>query len=419
MELPHDKKTRIVIVGAGFGGTYAYRHLHRLLHGQKDVTLTMINRENYFLFTPLLHEVATGGMSGENVIQPIREVLGCCVDDLICSEVRGISFESRTVHTRERDVPYDYAIIALGSETNFYNVPGAEKHSFQLKSISDALALKNHFIDMFERASQTDDEAERQKLLTFVVVGGGATGVELACEMSDFFYGSLCRYYPLEKCRDRVRIILVNQGAELIQQFPEKLRRRAYGKLTEKKVDVCLSTAVKKVERERVLLSDGRSIGSATSIWVAGIHPTAVSVDRKECQDASCRFVVNEALQSVVDPAVFAIGDIATFGPGKQPLPQLAQVATKEAAVAAQNIVRAMRGKPLSAFTYKSSGSLISFGEWDAGASIGGVTLYGPVAWLLWRTVYLFKLHGLQKKIQVVIDWTFDLFKQRDISRLE
>ena len=183
--------TRILIAGAGFGGIYTYKHLHKHLHSQRNVQINILNKENYFLFTPLLHEVATGSIAPANIIEPIRHIARCCTHDFYFGEITSISLSNKTVKTAEETIDYDYLVLALGSEPNFYGIPGAKEYSFPLKQMSDALRLKRQFLNVFEQATKIDYVKMRQQLLRFVVIGGGATGVELAAAIQQPFYHTL------------------------------------------------------------------------------------------------------------------------------------------------------------------------------------------------------------------------------------
>lgn len=409
--------SHIVIVGAGFGGVYTYARLHRLLHAKREVRITLVNRTNYFLFTPLLHEVATGGISPENIVQPLRDILNCSCGVFLCADVQNIQFKKKEIHTSRGILSYDMLVLAPGAETNFFGVQGAEKYAFQLKSLPDAIRLKNQIIASVEAASGITDEALLASLLSFVIVGGGATGVELAGEISDFCYGTLSRYYPYARIRDRVRVTLVQSAPELVPQFPVALRELSAQAMKKKHVDVRLNTTVTAIEEHAVILSTGERIETDTPIWVAGVKPVETPCDDASVRDARGCYSTNATLQLTGYKEVFVLGDCV--GIHGVPMPQLAQVATQQAAFVAENINRAMRGEPLKTFSYRSSGVLISLGEHYAAGQIGNLIFSGMFCWWLWRTVYLSKLHGFRRKLKVALDWTFDLFLPRDISKID
>ena len=389
----------IVILGAGFGGVYVYKHLARLL-GNETSSLSIINERDYFLFTPLLHEVATGGQTMENVKEPLASALGCG-KGLRVTRATSVDPRQRVVRTEEGEVSYDYLALATGSHANFFEVPGAHKHCVTLKSLEDAVRLKNRIIAV---AGQTKDPY-------FVVAGGGATGVELAAEIMEFarVLGS-----------HNANVALIEQGRDLVPQFDARLREEALNTLQRKGIDVRLGTGVASVSRGSVTLSNSQSIVAHAVIWAAGIAPNAIPFagDVKLAKNGA--YVVNQYLQLAAYKNIFALGDVASFtNPGEEkPVPTHAQTAVAEAKAVAENIVRSIRREPLQAFAYRHTGDLVSLGRWRAVGDIAGISFSGRFAWWLWRTVYLSKLLTWRKRIAVATDWTIRLFCARDTSEL-
>ncbi len=410
---------KIVILGGGFGGVYTLKYLHKFFHTRGltrinvDVKLILVNKKNYFLFTPLLHEFATGSVSLENLVEPIREIIKCCDYEFIHGEVKRIDLEKKIIELNENKLDYDYLVIALGSKTNFYNIPGAEENSFTLKSLDDAIRLRNHFIHMFEIASKDKDEV----LLTFVIVGGGATGVELAGEMSDYFYKTFSKFYPKEII-SKVKIILIERGNELIPQFSPKLRKIAFEVLKKKNVEVILGKGVKEVGKDFIKLDDETIIKTKTVIWTAGVEPNLPEIIGNVEKDSKRRLIVNEYLQVKNYDNVFALGDVCSFIQNQKPLPQLAQVAVRQAKAVAKNIFNLIQNKPLEKFVYRHQGDLISLGRFFAIGEIKNFTFSGFFAWILWRGVYLSKLISNKDKIKTFIDWLLDFFYPRDITEI-
>jgi NADH dehydrogenase len=418
---------KIVILGGGFGGVYTLKYLHKFFHKHtlyqskaryraginEDVKLVLVNKKNYFLFTPLLHEFATGSVSLENLVEPIREIIRCCDYEFIHGEVKRIDLENKIVEVNESKLDYDYLVIALGSKTNFYNIPGAEENSFTLKSLDDAIRLRNHFIHMFEIASKDKDEG----LLTFVIVGGGATGVELAGEMSDYFYKTFSKFYPKEII-SKVKIILIEKGNELIPQFSSKLRKIALEVLKKKNVEVILGKGVKEVGKDFIKLDDETIIKTKTVIWTAGVEPNLPDIVGNIEKDNKGRLIVNEYLQVKNYDNVFALGDVCCFIQNQRPLPQLAQVAVRQAKAVAKNIFNLIKNKPLEKFVYKHQGDLISLGRFFAIGEIKNFTFSGFFTWILWRGVYFSKMISNKDKIKILIDWLLDLFYPRDITEI-
>jgi NADH dehydrogenase len=411
------KRIKIVIIGNGFGGIYALKNLHKFFHNDKNVELDLVGEKNYFLFTPLLHEVATGGINPANIIEPIRKVLGRYLNKFYLGKAKIINLKDKTVLIDETIIIYDYLVIAPGAETNFFNITGAQKYSFSLKSIEDAIKIKNHCITQMERASHTEDRTERKKMLKFVVVGGGPTGVELTAELEELVKETFSHYYSKEVIED-VSIALIQRGAELVPQFGPKARAKSLETLKKKDIAVLLNTEVKEVGASYVLVNDNQKILTETVVWVAGIKPAEIKFDEKVEQSPDGRLIVNEFLQLENQEEIFAIGDIALFKQNNIPLPALAQVAEKESATVAKNIKLLIENKNLEKFVYHNSGNLMSLGQWKAVGQIANFTFTGHIAWFIWRTVYLSKLISFRKKVRVAVDWTMNLFSPRDISQL-
>ncbi len=414
-----SQKTRIVIIGNGFGGVYTLRNFHKFFHRRKDVHLTMIGEKNYFLFTPLLHEVATGSINPENIIEPIREVLGCCIDQFYLGKAEKVNIEDKTVSVGGCVAPYDFLVVASGAETNFYNIPGAKEYSLALKSIEDAIKIKNHIISQMERASYTKDSILRKKMLSFVIVGGGPTGVELATELYELIKNSFSHYYKKELIEDAF-ISLIQKDKELLPQFSPKVRGKSLEVLTKKGINVMLGTEVVEVGASHLSLGSGKRIETESIFWVAGIKPKEINFDQEVSKLKDGRLIVNKYLELEGHKDIFALGDNAAFRVGETDnfLPGLAQVAEKEAVSVAENIYLSVRNKELKPFKYRHTGSMISLGQWMAIGEVSGFVFLGRITWWIWRTLYLSKFISSRKKIKVAIDWTINLFSPRDISEL-
>jgi len=416
--MPEQKKKNIVVLGAGFGGIYTFKRLHSHFHGDSSVNLILVNRENYFLFTPLLHEVATGSIFAENIVEPIRKVIGCCLANFYLSEVKKISLKDKWVETDSEKVPYDRLVIALGAETNFYNTPGADEFCYTLKDLRDALRLKNHFIGTFERAVKEKRESLRRQMMHFVVIGGGPTGVELAAEMAEFFYDTFQKYFDCKEIMHELKVTIIQRGEELIPQFSSHMRKKSAEVLKNKMIDVRLGVGVVEVGKDYVVLDNGDRLATLTAIWVAGVKPSEVSFD-EEIKRERGKIVVDEMLRMPSHKHVYVLGDMSSLMDQKsgKPLPALAQVATQEGKTVADNVRASLTGKKLKPFKYFHKGSLVSVGQWVAIAEFSKFHIFGHIAWWFWRTVYLSKLISWQKKFQVSVDWTINLFSPRDISR--
>ncbi|MEX2052471.1 MAG: NAD(P)/FAD-dependent oxidoreductase [Candidatus Paceibacterota bacterium] len=407
---------RIIIVGNGFGGTYSLKYLDKLYKNSVNVEITLVGEKNYFLFTPLLHEVATGGINPENIVESIHKVLGRCLSSFYLGKAEYIDIEKKTVTVGEFHLPYDYLILAPGGETNFYDIPGAEKYSMPLKSLECAIKIKNRLIVQLERASHLMDKVERKKKLTFIVAGGGPTGVELAAELVEFLRDTFSHYYTRDII-DYIAIILIQKGPELMPQFNKKIREKSLAVIRRKGIDVRLNTEIIEVAASHVVLNNGEIIPTETVIWTAGIKPKELKFSKMVERDVNGRILVNETLELKGHKGVFALGDVAAFKHKGSMLPALAQVAEKEARGVARNIGLLVEGKRPAPFHYHHSGDLLSLGQWMAVGELFGITLSGRFTWWLWRTVYLSKLISFKKKLKVAVDWTVNLFYPRDISQ--
>lgn len=411
------QKQNIVILGGGFAGIYAALSILKECGNSVDVTI--VNRTNYFLFTPMLHEVATGGLGHHQVVESIREIVHKRRIRFFEASVASVDLTQKIAQTDHGVVPYNTLVIALGASTNFFNTPGAAEHSFVLKDLSDAIRIRNHVIERFEAASRERDAVLRAKLLSFVVVGGGATGVEFAAELAEFAEHTLYKYYKASCLSTQATISLIHAGTELLAAFSPKTRSRALASLTKKGVRVLVATKAAAVDAEGILLSTGERIASDTVIWTAGVRPNTLGTSGGTLStDAEGRIVADATFAVPGHVDVFAIGDVAHV-PSKNgtPYPMLAQIATAEARHLGANIRRAIEGRPLKPFVFKEKGSLVSLGKWEAAGTIAGVDIHGKFAWFIWRTVYLFKFISKSKRLKIAMDWTVGLFFSRDITR--
>jgi NADH dehydrogenase len=379
----------------------------------------MVGQKNYFLFTPLLHEVATGGLNPNNIIEPIHEILKHSLSDFYLGKAEQINLENKTVLIDSHVVPYDYLIIAPGSETNFFNTPGGEEYAFTLKSIEDAIKIKNHCIRQIEKASHESDQLKRKSMLKFVVVGGGPTGVETVAEIEGLIRGTFSHYYPREILKD-ISIVLIQRGSDLVPQFGAKIRKISLETLQKKGIEVMLNSAVKEISSSYVVLDNNTKIFTETVLWVAGVKPATLKFNQPVKMSPDGKLIVNEYLQLEDHKEVFAIGDISSFKDIDKNiyLPALAQVAEKEAKAVAKNINYMVRGNPPQKFSYHNSGNLMSIGKWMAVGKISNFSFSGHIAWWFWRTIYLSKLISFKKKVRVAVDWTMNFFSPRDISQI-
>jgi len=423
-------RPHIVILGAGFGGVYLAKKLvPQVKAGKIDVTI--INRTNYFLFTPLLHEVATGSLSASSVAEPLREVFVGTGIQVIQADVISVNPATKTVTTSVGVTEFDYLVIATGADTNYYGISGAEKFALPLKNLADAAHIRARIIDSFEQAVLVNDPKERLHLLSFAVVGGGATGVETVAELSDFAHEIMDRYYHNNKAHagtpgscnaDELAITLVHTGPEVLQPFPQALRTAAADRLKERCVSLQLGSTVTAVTKDGLTLTDNISIPAHTVIWAAGVKANVPHFEGGDPTLVAGRLVVNEYFNMTGNERIFAFGDVAAYAdttPKHAPLPMLAQVAVQQADLVARNIIASIKEKKLRSFEYHSKGSMVSVGSWFAIGFIGRFKLFGKLTWWMWRTVYLFKFASWKKRFRIMFEWTLEVFYPRDITKLE
>jgi NADH dehydrogenase len=327
----------------------------------------------------------------------------------------------RVMHTdlaRAFDLTYDHLVLALGAVTNFYRTPGVEEHALPMKTLGDAILLRNRLIEAMDVADNHPDETERKAMLTVVVAGGGFAGTETVGAVNDLLREAI-RFYPTLR-REMLRVVLVEAGQAILPELGESLGGYAQKQLGRRGVEVRLKTAVTSYDGRELTLNDGTKINTRTVVWTAGITPSPL-LSRLPCAIERGRILANECLQVPGWPGVWTLGDCAlvpdVLNPGKF-CPPTAQHATRQAGVLAKNIVASMRGQPPRPFRFKIIGLLASIGRHTGVAEILGVRFSGIIAWWLWRAIYLSKLPGLQKKVRVALDWTLDLFFSKDIVQI-
>jgi NADH dehydrogenase len=411
---------QVVILGAGFGGLYAALHLEKALRRERSVRIVLLDKENYHLFAPMLHEITSGGVEPRHVVRPLRPLFRKTRVDFRRAGIRAIDLEGRRILTDHGEVGYDYLVIALGSTTNFFGVEGVEAKTFTFKTLKDAVRLRNHLLEMFERADLEPDPRARRRLLTFCLVGAGCTGVELATELQDLIRKTLLPNYPRVDERE-VRLVLPEASGRIIPCVSNRLAWLGLEKLRRKGIEVRLHTPVIAVSDGAVTLADGKVLPTETVVWTAGVKANPIVEGLPVEKDKLGRVIVDEYLELPQFPGVLALGDCAHFwDPRLQaPLPPTAQVAVQQARAVADNIARAVRGQAKWPFDYHHQGDLVSLGTGDGVGEIGGVAFSGLPAWLLWRAVFLGKLIGWKNRIRVALDWIVGALFERDISKLE
>jgi NADH dehydrogenase len=410
---------RIVVLGGGFAGVATVRHLERVLRRRKDVEITLVSRENAFVLTPLLFEACSGSLELRHCAQPIRAALRRA--RFIEAAVESVDPERQLVRAVAPDggahhLAYDHLVVALGASTNDNLIPGSSQ-ALTFKTMADALALRNHLIEQFERADATADSVRRCECLTVVVIGGGLVGTELVGELTAFADGVL-RFYPRIR-RDEVRFLLFEAGPRVLPEVDEQLAATAARVLERRGVEIQVSTAVRSIETGRVRLEND-TIDAATIVLTAGILPSAGASAIPVVRDQRGKIAVDATMRSRSHPQVWALGDCAAVpGPDGRPYPALAQHAIRQARHLATNIGATIEGRVPSAFIFRSLGTMASLGHTRAVARVFGMRLTGFPAWWLRRTYYLFQMPRWDRRLRIVLDWTVALFFRPDITRVD
>ncbi len=423
------KKTRVVILGGGFAGMRTAECLEQQFRSSASLSITLVSETNALLFTPMLAEVAGSSLEPSHISTPLRSSLH--QTEFIRGSVAEIDLAGRRVILQNdsaaggagqrQEVPYDHLVFALGAVSNYLGMANLEKYSFNFKSLLDAIRIRNHVIEVFERADREEDASRRRALLTFVVAGGGFAGVELAGALNDYARGILVDYPRLR--RDDLSIMLVHSRDRILPELSETLGRYAQRKMEERGVTFRLNTRLTDAQPGLVTLSDG-AIHAETLVWTAGTAPNPLTKALPLAKDKRGALIVDRHLQVQDQPGLWAVGDCAAVVDAKtgQPCPPTAQFALREAQTLAANIRAQADGRILRAFHFDSLGALCVVGHQTACAELTvpfarGRTMRfsGLLAWLMWRGIYLAKLPGSERKIRVLMDWTVELFFPRDI----
>jgi NADH dehydrogenase len=467
-------RKRIVILGGGFGGVSVLKKLQNHFQTDVSIDITMVSKDNYLLFTPMLHEIASGMIETRHIVTPIREF--CNRSRFYCSAVNNINLEKKRVSIRSSTsytsafaeilggnssnsstitdpnllksntyLYYDYLVIALGSETKFFGMSDIQRNAFTIKTINDAINLRNHITYLLEQSDQVllssvsaatlDNIYGRinnnsktlaqlqKKLLTFVIVGGGFAGVETAGEINDFIRDSVKEYYHNINSNN-IRVIIVHSGDRLLPEMSKELSVFALKRLQKSGIEIILNQRVIGATRNTVSLKDGTIIPTNTIIWSGGVAPSSLLTSIScEHDNKSGRITVDKYLELPNYNGVYALGDCAyIIDPNSgNPYPPTAQHAIREGAIVANNIIASIEGRPENRkiFDYKTKGMMASIGKRTGIGNLLGIEVQGLLAWLIWRSYYLVHLPTLQKKIRVLADWILDIFFKRDVTMLK
>jgi NADH dehydrogenase len=467
-------RKRIVILGGGFGGVTVLKKLQTHFQTDVSVDIAMVSKDNYLLFTPMLHEIASGMIETRYIVTPIREF--CNRSRFYCATVKNIDLEKKKVSIRsstssvsalaeiiggssinlsttatnflesktQSHLYYDYLVIALGSETKFFGMSDIQQNAFTIKTINDAINLRNHIIYLLEQADQLllsalptadvdntygyIDNAKtlaelQKKILTFVIAGGGFAGVETAGEINDFIRDSVKEYYHNIESNN-IRVIIVHSGDRLLPEMSKELAEFALERLHKSGIEIILNQRVIGATPNTVSLKDGTIMPTKTIIWSGGVAPSSLLTGIScEHDHKSGRIIVDKYLELSNYKEVYALGDCAhIIDPNSgDPYPPTAQHAIREGAVVANNIIASIEGRlgDRKTFDYKTKGMMASIGKRTGIGNLLGIEVQGILAWLIWRGYYLVHLPTFQKKIRVLADWILDIFFKRDVTMLK
>ncbi|MEW5959928.1 MAG: NAD(P)/FAD-dependent oxidoreductase, partial [Chloroflexota bacterium] len=403
-------------------GVATAEKLEHLFGADRSVSFTLVSEANALLFTPMLAEVAASSLEPTHISSPLRTSLRRT--NVVRRRVTGVDLDKRRVRlepdslasaSEPNELPFDQLVLALGSVSNYLGLKGVEENSFDFKTLLDAMHIRNHVIDLFERADREADPATRQAMVTLVIAGGGFAGVELAGGLNDFARGMLV-YYP-HIPPEEVQIILVHAREAILPELSESLGQYALERMAERGLTFKLKVRVADARPGGVVLSSGEEIRTETLVWTAGVKPNPVLQTLPVEQDKRGAVVVDSTLAVPGQPGLWAVGDCAAITDAKtgRPCPPTAQFALREAYTLACNIHAGLHGRPLKPFHFNALGVLCVVGHHTACAEIKGFRFSGLLAWLMWRGIYLSKLPGLERQVRVLVDWLIELFFPRDI----
>lgn len=413
-------KTRIVILGGGFAGVAAAQYLDRTAAKETDVEVTLVSRENFTLFTPMLHEVAAGDLEPIHISNPLRKLLRRVT--ILIGDINTIDLAARRVTISygfgrlSRELPFDHLVLALGSETSYFGIPGVAERAHGIKSLGDAVMLRAGVIAMLELASVELDPDRRKRMLTFVVAGGGFAGVETVGAINDLARESLPHYGRIDP--HEVRVVLIHGGAVILPELGEALGLYAQENLRKREVEIKLRTKVTAYKDGAVQCDDGETVLTETLVWAAGVTPSPILKEIPwDLQKG--RVVVDPTLEVPRFSGVWAVGDCAAIidPTSKTAYPPTAQHALREGRCAGKNIYARLKGKRTTPFVYKAPGQLASIGRRTGVARVFGLKFSGVVGWVLWRTIYVMKLPRLEKKLRVMLQWALDVVFERDLGQ--
>jgi NADH dehydrogenase len=398
-----ESRPRVVIVGAGFGGLWAAK-----VFAGMPVDVWVVDKNNYHSFLPLLYQVAAAELEPEDIIYPVRSILHKHPNlHFLMGEVTEIDADHHLVRMRDQNHPYDYLILSVGSKAHFYGVTGAAEHAFPLKTLEDAVLLRNHILCRFEGATVESNPKIRQQMLTFTIVGGGPTGVEFTGALAELVRKPLARDYPNLDI-SQVHILLLEATNRLLTGLPERLHTYALKRFRRMGIDVQLNATVSQITSQSVILKDGRVFPTETVAWTAGVGGVSLPQNWDFPTRPNGQVDVLPTLQVPNHPNIYIIGDLAHVEQDGHPLLLIATVATQEGEWAARNVLRQITGTEPQPFRYRDPGMMVTTGRNAAVVQLRGLAFTGFPAWVIWVGVHLYRLIGFRNRLLVFINWAWD-----------
>ena len=416
----HVGRKKVLILGSGFGGIYVLRHLVRSLNRNENVDITLVSDENFFLFSPLLHEAAMGGVETRHIAYPIRRLHWRDRFNFVQASVSRIHLDTRKVTTSRGTLDFDYLVLALGSVANTSGLISTGANMFTLKTLRDSMLIRNHIIGVFEQASTEKDPEWQKQLLTFVVAGAGYVGIQLVTELRDFIYGNLTRFYK-NIDTGKIRILLVEAEPNILAGVHPRLVAYVMKHLQHARIESRRGSRVTRVWDDAVEINGSESVLTSTVIWVAGVMANPLVTELGVESDGIGRVLVNEYLEVPGAPDVYALGDCAHFeDPGSgQPIPPRAHTAVRQAKVVAHNILAELRGRDKKPYRYSQNSEIISLGTSKAILRFHGLRIYGLAARFVWLAAYSLLITGTYNRVRVLMDWLLSRIFGRDTTLLK
>lgn len=396
---------KVVIIGAGFGGLWAARSL-----ASTQVEILLLDRNNYHTFAALLYQVAAAELGPEDIVHPVRNIFRKLPNVHVeMADVETIDMTNHQIRAADRLITYDYLIIATGSETSFFGIPGAAEYAFPLKTLEDSIRLRNNILYCFEKAILEENPEYRRRLLTFTIVGGGPTGIEIAGALIELVRGPVKKDFT-DLGPNEVRIILIEATDNLLPGFPECCRDYSNSRLRQMGVEIYVGSPVTRITKDSIRLKSGQVILTQTIIWVAGVGGNSLAKKAGLELVQNGRVKVQQTLQLRDYPEIYVIGDLVYFEKNGKSLQMIAPVAIQQATVAANNIKRQINGKKPEPFNYRDPGFMVIIGRNTAIARIKNRSFTGFPAWVLWLMIHILKLIGFRNRLLVLISWALDYF---------